>query len=184
MFQPYHDNNTGDTSFIADISEEIIGNILYLIKERKNVLCSGSYLKGFPRFYKRDSHPDCHAGHKYFNIDPFGFLHPCVDTPSAGHLLKDDISVVRSKEALENVRSCQGCWYCFRGEADSMLSLRGCLEKARLGLTVIMRNTSCKGQRDKRVRVNSNNVGRGFLHTPPNIYSHLRRQQYCHEHQF
>jgi len=142
VFQPYHDNKTGNINFIADISEEIIGNILYLKKERKNVLCSRSYLKGFPQFYKRNFRPECHAGHKYFSIDPFGFLHPCVDMPGAGHLLKDDISVVRSKEALENVRSCQGCWYCFRGEADSTLSLRGYLEKARLGLTVIMRNTS------------------------------------------
>ena len=68
--------------------------------------------------------------------------------PSAGHLLTDDLSVVRSTEALGNVNSCQGCWYIFRGEADSMLSFSGCLEKFRLGFTVVMRNG--RGKRAKR----------------------------------
>ena len=142
MFQPYHENKTGNADFNADISKGIIDDILSLKKAHKNLLCSESYLRGFLKFYQRDSQPRCHAGYKYFSIDPYGFMHPCVDMPSAGHLLKDNMSVIRSKEALSNVHACQGCWYCFRGEADSTLSFRGCLEKAWLGWTVIIQNLS------------------------------------------
>lgn len=142
VFQPYHENKTGNADFNAAISEGILADILRLKKVHKNVLCSGSYLRGFLKFPHRNSQSCCHAGYKYFSIDPYGFMHPCVDLPSAGHLLKNDISVIRSEEALGNVHTCQGCWYCFRGEADSTLSFRGCLEKAWLGWTVIMRNRS------------------------------------------
>jgi hypothetical protein len=73
-----------------------------------------------------------------------GYLHPCVDTPSVGHLLRNEIAVVRTETAQQMVKSCRGCWYCFRGEADTSLSLRGCLEKAGLGLTVLRRNAAAR----------------------------------------
>ncbi len=140
LFQPYHVNKTGSQGFKADLGNETVDIILKLKERFKNVLNSRSYLKEIPRFQKRDACAPCSAGYKYFSIDPYGFLHPCVDTPAAGHLLKDDISVVRSQTASVNVRCCPGCWYCFRGEADCTLSLRGCLEKIQLGVTVIRRN--------------------------------------------
>jgi hypothetical protein len=73
-------------------------------------------------------------------VDPFGFLHPCVDSPPVGHLLRDDVSVVRSPQALEAVNSCPGCWYCFRGEADSTLTFRGYVEKVGLAASIYLRN--------------------------------------------
>jgi MoaA/NifB/PqqE/SkfB family radical SAM enzyme len=139
--QPYHENKTGSTEFNADINDDMVARLLRLKRERKNMLNSTSFLSEFSRFHKRDERPPCHAGRKYFSVDPYGFLHPCVDMPSAGHVLKDGISVVRSTDALRSVNSCQGCWYCFRGEADSSLSVRGCFEKVRLGMTVINRNS-------------------------------------------
>lgn len=141
VFQPYHDKKTGDPNFTARITEDTVNKILELKKKYKNILCSVGYLKGFPKFYNKEFRSDCHAGQKYFSIDPFGFLHPCVDMPSAGHLLKDNIKVVRTTQTLQNVRSCQGCWYCFRGEADHSLSLTGYLKKIQLGCSVFKENT-------------------------------------------
>jgi MoaA/NifB/PqqE/SkfB family radical SAM enzyme len=140
VLQPYHDNKTGNAQFNADISTELVDDILRLQREHKTILASVSYLRGLRSFYQRDHQPRCYAGHKYFSIDPYGFLHPCVDMPGAGHLLRDDISVVRSMDAMRNVETCPGCWYAFRGESDTALSFHGCLEKLRLGLTVMMGN--------------------------------------------
>ncbi|MFQ5640914.1 MAG: radical SAM/SPASM domain-containing protein [bacterium] len=144
VIQPYHDNKTGNKSFHSDINDSDIDRILRTKNERKNLLCSESYLRGFTRFYQNNGQPQCHAGLKHFSIDPYGNLSPCVDMPPAGHLLKDDISVVRSTEALQDVNSCQGCWYSFRGESDTTLSYQGCLEKLRLGLSVIAKNKKRK----------------------------------------
>lgn len=38
LFQPYHDNKTGETKFIVEISEKVIDNILYKNKQLKNVI--------------------------------------------------------------------------------------------------------------------------------------------------
>ncbi len=140
VFQPYHDKKTGNTQLNAEMENGFIRHLLRLRSEHKNILCSESYLKGFENFYRRNSQPSCCAGNKYFSIDPYGFLHPCVDMPGVGHVLRDEISVVRSPKALAPVSVCQGCWYTFRGESDTTLSCRGCLEKLRLGLGIIMHN--------------------------------------------
>jgi len=109
VFQPYHVNKTGKITFTAELNEEREDGILNANREFSNLLCTKTYIKGFTTFFKQDPLPPCHAGLKYFSIDPLGFLHPCVDMPRAGHLLKDDMSVIRSEEALRNVRSCPGC---------------------------------------------------------------------------
>jgi MoaA/NifB/PqqE/SkfB family radical SAM enzyme len=140
VFQPYHVNKTGNSGFAADIDYETISGILQLKRQHRSVLSSDGYLRGFLEFSQRGTQQHCHAGQKYFSIDPYGFLHPCVDLPVAGHVLKDDVSIVRSPEAMRDVHCCPGCWYCFRGEADSTFSYGGCLQKLWLGLGVTIRN--------------------------------------------
>jgi MoaA/NifB/PqqE/SkfB family radical SAM enzyme len=142
VFQPYHANKTGNKSDIAELSKKRVDGILEASREFNNLLCTKTYIKGFTVYNKQGPLPPCHAGLKYFSIDPLGFLHPCVDMPRAGHLLKDDMSVIRSEEALRNVRSCPGCWYNFRGEGDATLSLKGYFEKLRLGLMILKKNKS------------------------------------------
>jgi radical SAM protein with 4Fe4S-binding SPASM domain len=98
-------------------------------------------LSGMAEFCQGSTTHRCQAGRKYFSVDPYGYVHPCVDTPAVGHLLKDDVSAIRSPRALSDVHSCSGCWYCFRGEADCMLSPRGYFEKLHAAWSVVLRNT-------------------------------------------
>jgi AdoMet-dependent heme synthase len=145
LFQPYHSNKTGDPEPVPEIGDREIRQIIEWNNERMIVLNSKSYLLGMESNRSRSNHARCHAGQKYFSIDPFGFLHPCVDMPSAGHILNNDITAVMSGKSLEMVSHCRGCWYCFRGEADTSLSLKGCFEKARLGFAVYRQNAARRG---------------------------------------
>ena len=140
LIQPYHENKTGNTKFNPTISNTLGDALVHMKRNRRNVLNSDRYLKALPQFYERANRRPCYAGRKYFSIDPYGELHPCVDTTSVGRLLTDDISVVQSRKALESVASCQGCWYSFRGEADVSMSLAGCLDKLKLGVGVMTHN--------------------------------------------
>ena len=141
LLQPYHTNKTGDSRLEAALDPDAVRRIVALKDRSASVLNSRSYLAALSRFYGGTT-PPCHAGQKYFSVDPYGYIHPCVDRAAAGHILRDDISVLRSAAARLSVEACDGCWYCFRGEADTSLSLRGCLEKARLGIAVVRRNAS------------------------------------------
>ena len=142
VLQPYHSNKTGDSALGAPIGDEVVQQLLALNRPDRTLLNSTMYLRGMARFCQGERLPRCSAGRKYFSVDPYGYLHPCVDTPAAGHLLRDEMSVIRSDQALRTVAACAGCWYCFRGEADSALTVRGYFEKVRLGLAVIGRNRS------------------------------------------
>ena len=146
VFQPYHSSKTGETRFSAELNEQYVKGILDTNRVYRNLLCTRSYINGFAAYSQKGILPPCHAGRKYFSIDPLGFLHACVDMPRAGHLLTDDISVVRSEESLNHVRSCPGCWYNFRGEGSVTLSLKGYFEKLGLGLTIIKKNRSFKNK--------------------------------------
>jgi MoaA/NifB/PqqE/SkfB family radical SAM enzyme len=142
LFQPYHVNKTGDPGPVPYLREAQTKTLVSMTRGRRSVLNSRRYLLGLNG---GDGHPNrrpCHAGQKYFSVDPFGALHPCVDMPAVGHVLTGDITEVRSAWAQELVSSCQGCWYCFRGEADTSLSLAGCLEKVWLGVSVLRHNVS------------------------------------------
>lgn len=109
------------------------------------MLNSERYLRALPDLSEDDGAPDaCNAGRKYFSVYPFGYLHPCVDTPAVGRILSDDITVIRSAASLAAVQSCPGCWYCFRGEADSTLSPGGCLDKVGLGIMIMWCNSTRK----------------------------------------
>lgn len=141
LLQPYHTNKTGDSRLEAALDPDAVRRIVALKDRSASVLNSRSYLAALRRFYGGTT-PPCHAGQKYFSVDPYGYIHPCVDRAAAGHILRDDISVLRSAAARLSVEACDGCWYCFRGEADTSLSLRGCLEKARVGIAVMRRNAS------------------------------------------
>jgi len=142
VFQPYHINKTGETRFKAELNERLVQGILDKKRLYGNLLCTRSYIEGFVAHSQKGFLPPCHAGLKYFSIDPLGYLHPCVDMPRAGHLLTDDMSVIRSEESLNHVRSCPGCWYNFRGEGSVTLSLKGFVEKLGLGVTIIKKNRS------------------------------------------
>ena len=136
VFQPYSYNKTGDDSLTPHIGTPQVSTLMLLKRRDSTVLNSRRYLEG----WVPDRRSRCSAGKKYFSIDPYGYLHPCVDTPAAGHILRDDIQVIRSDRAANDVATCQGCWYCFRGEADTSLSVGGYLEKVGIGLAVIRRN--------------------------------------------
>jgi MoaA/NifB/PqqE/SkfB family radical SAM enzyme len=141
VFQPHHPKKTGDTTRQPPITQETVGQLLDLKRRSSAVLSSRSYLSGMADFCQGSTTHRCQAGYKYFSVDPYGYVHPCVDTPPVGHLLKDDVSAIRSPRALSDVLSCSGCWYCFRGEADCMLSTRGYFEKLHAALSVVLRNT-------------------------------------------
>ena len=85
--QPYHANKTGDAEQVPAIGETGIAQLLSLGHRPRPVLNSRGYLLGMNHSHERASHAPCHAGLKSLGIDPFGYLHPCVDTPAIGHLL-------------------------------------------------------------------------------------------------
>jgi MoaA/NifB/PqqE/SkfB family radical SAM enzyme len=145
LFQPYHINKTGNNEFVPEIRDLPLKQLEKSNHRPKILLNSRSYLLGLDAFLHGTGSRTCHAGRKYFSVDPFGFLHPCVDMPPVGRLLQDDITVVKSGKAMQTVKQCPGCWYCFRGEADTSLSLAGCWEKARLGMSVFQHNILTKG---------------------------------------
>jgi MoaA/NifB/PqqE/SkfB family radical SAM enzyme len=147
IFQPYHSKKTGDRSFLANQKNGTLDTLLRLKREHKNIFTTEASIRGFSRVEHRQLSP-CHAGKKYFSIDPYGFMHPCVDMPVAGRLLSDDMSTLRSNEAMEHVNECEGCWYAFRAEADTAFNSKGYLEKLSLGMTILRRN----GSRARKLR--------------------------------
>jgi MoaA/NifB/PqqE/SkfB family radical SAM enzyme len=140
LFQPYHERKTGSRAFCADISPSHAAAMQSLGRTYGNLLNSSQYLTGIARYACGGGLPTCHAGKKYFSIDPFGYVHPCVDLPAVGHLLRDTLTVLRGETACREVSACRGCWYCFRGEADSSLNVAAWLDRMALGLRVARRN--------------------------------------------
>jgi MoaA/NifB/PqqE/SkfB family radical SAM enzyme len=140
LIQPYHGQKTGGATHIASVPVSVAETLVEMRRGSASMLNSESYLRALPGASTGETPARCQAGRKYFSIDPFGYLHPCVDTPAVGRVLDDDISVILSDAALAAVRSCPGCWYCFRGEADCTLSPGGCLEKMGLGFRILRRN--------------------------------------------
>ena len=143
LVQPYHGKKTADAVDFATVPPSLSKYLIDLRRSSDAMLNSEGYLRVLPDLGRDGYTPDeCNAGRKYFSIDPFGDLHPCVDTPAVGHVLRDDISVISSEASQAAVRSCPGCWYCFRGEADGTLSPGGCLDKVELGMRIMRRNAS------------------------------------------
>jgi MoaA/NifB/PqqE/SkfB family radical SAM enzyme len=139
VFQLYHDRKTEDKEFNVDEVSEIVSALMNLKKSYWNLISSKAYLLRMVD-YRNNTLPSCSAGRKYFSIDPYGYLHPCVDLPSVGHVLRDDISVIQTPQALELVGQCSGCWYCFRGEADVSFSIAGCMNKISQHGEIILSN--------------------------------------------
>ena len=140
LIQPYHGQKTGSATHVAPVPVSLAESLLDMRAASGSMLNSRSYVHALPNRSTGAVPVECYAGRKYFSIDPFGNLHPCVDTPAVGHLLHDELSAVFSDVSLAAVRCCPGCWYCFRGEADGTLSPGGCLDKVALGLRVLRRN--------------------------------------------
>jgi hypothetical protein len=140
VFQPYHANKTGNEAHHPDLDDRKVDRIMSLGERLGCLLNSRSYLQGFVPFALRPPN-GCHAGQKYFSVDPYGGLHPCVEMPEVGSVLSNDLSVLLSPAARASVERCPGCWYCFRGEADSTLSLQGCVEKVRMACKVVRHNS-------------------------------------------
>lgn len=128
VFQPYHERKTKNRELSLDEVSGVVSSLIELRRRHWNVLSSKAYLARLVD-YQSNNLPNCSAGRKYFSIDPYGYIHPCVDLPSVGHILSDDISIIRSPEALEHIKECSGCWYCFRGTADTSISISGCLAR-------------------------------------------------------
>lgn len=140
LVQPYHPNKTGEKSSMPLITTDTVQQLLRAKNAGKPLLSSRRYLHKLPRFWGGSGMPPCSAGQKYFSVDPYGYLHPCVERPASRHILRDNIDVIRSAAVLDSVAQCPGCWYCFRGEADSTLSVAGYLEKLRQAVAVVRRN--------------------------------------------
>lgn len=138
--QPYHENKTGDPTLNATLGAEVCRQLLRRKRWTGPLLNSRPYLEGVARIYRGGAPGPCYAGRKYFSVDPFGYVHPCVDMPAAGHVLDPVLSALRSPEALAAVSKCHGCWYCFRGEADSAMSAEGYRDRLKLAAGVIVRN--------------------------------------------
>jgi MoaA/NifB/PqqE/SkfB family radical SAM enzyme len=126
-YQLYHSQKAENEYYQIKDVQLIIATLLELKRKYWNVISSKSYLTGMNNY--NNIGRLCYAGRKYFSIDPSGYLHPCVDLPRVGHVLEDPISIVHSESAMQYINSCEGCWYCFRGEADHALSVRGSVEK-------------------------------------------------------
>ena len=154
VLQPYHRKKTGDPTLETSLPGDLVRVVHAQTLRETTFLNSKAYVAGMVRFCEGQTMPRCLAGRKYFSVDPYGNVHPCVDTPAAGHLLRDDLSVLRSERALRAVEACSGCWYCFRGEADSALTMSGYWEKVRLGLAVFRRNLS-RSRRRQSARLTS-----------------------------
>jgi hypothetical protein len=150
LVQPYHANKTGDHDPAPDMGDPLVRELIALNGQGRVVLNSRGYLSGLGRPPDAAHQPRCHAGNKYLSVDPYGGLHPCVDLPAVGSILSGDLTAVRSQAAQEMVTNCRGCWYCFRGETDTALSVAGCLEKAGLGVAVLRHNAALRlrGLRD------------------------------------
>ncbi len=138
--QPYHENKTGDPNLSAPVSAEVMKEVLRRRRWNGVLLNSRPYLEGVARIFRGGAPGPCYAGRKYFSVDPFGRIHPCVDTPAVGHVLDPDLGALRSAEAMASVAKCRGCWYCFRGEADSAMSGEGYRDRLKLAAGVIARN--------------------------------------------
>lgn len=141
LVQPYHGKKIGRIANLAPVPASLTDSLVDIRRTFRSVLNSEGYLRTLCELTTGRAPDKCNAGRKYFSIDPFGYLHPCVDTPPVGHVLKDEISVISSDASLAAVRSCPGCWYCFRGEADSTLSPGGCVGKVGLGIKILRHNT-------------------------------------------
>jgi MoaA/NifB/PqqE/SkfB family radical SAM enzyme len=139
VFQLYQDRKTQDKTFNADEVSEVVSVLMNLKKRYWNLISSKAYLLGMVD-YRNNELLGCSAGRKYFSIDPYGNIHPCVDLPEVGHVLRDDMSVTRSPRALKLVNQCSGCWYCFRGEADVSFSVSGCVDKISQHSKIIYQN--------------------------------------------
>jgi MoaA/NifB/PqqE/SkfB family radical SAM enzyme len=142
ILQPYHSAKTGNTSLSPRHISDLQAALTDLRRRHYCLLSSESYLRGIGDFLAGGSRPRCNAGAKYFSLDPFGYLHPCVDGPRVGHVLSDDLGVLQGPAAREAVDSCEGCWYCFRGEADTTLKLQGYFEKVATVSRVLKTNVS------------------------------------------
>jgi len=138
-FQLYHPRKAEAEQFRVVDVRSIAETLLALKRECGNVISSRSYLRGMQHSYEQ--HRPCAAGRKYFSVDPMGGLHPCVDLPAVGHVLEHPVSVIRSDEASRHVDGCEGCWYCFRGEADHARSIRGSMEKIAQFGRIILRSS-------------------------------------------
>lgn len=125
IVQPYHSAKTGDHAH-SPLANDDLRTLLATLRARHHCLLSSQgYLDGVCDFLSGQRLPACNAGTKYFSIDPFGFLHPCVDQPAVGHVLRDDLSVLRTEQIRKMTSNCEGCWYCFRGEVDTSLTVTG-----------------------------------------------------------
>jgi len=140
VLQPYHPNKTGDFSLAATLPPDTIASIRSETRHGGVLLNSAGYAEGLLSYRPGRKGAVCAAGRKYFSVDPYGFIHPCVDMPAAGHLIRDGLACLSRPGAGEQVSRCQGCWYCFRGEADCTLSPAGYFDKARLACRVIGAN--------------------------------------------
>lgn len=122
------------------VGRDTVEELLRLKTESDVLLSSTRYLAGLARFWSGGPTRPCQAGRKYFSIDPYGYVHPCVDGPRVGHVLAEGLAAVRSAQTLRLVESCRGCWYCFRGEADSTFTLGGYFERLRTAVTIVANN--------------------------------------------
>jgi MoaA/NifB/PqqE/SkfB family radical SAM enzyme len=138
-FQLHHGRKTGNTDDEPNNIPNLVDNLLRQQKSHRHVIASRKFIQGM-RHFGMKQFPACRAGEKYFSIDPYGYVHPCVDMPSVGHILDHGLAALRAPASISGVKNCSGCWYCFRGEADVSFSVSGCLEKIARHVRIVLAN--------------------------------------------
>jgi pyrroloquinoline quinone biosynthesis protein E len=138
VVQPHH--RRVDDDLAPESIRRAVQDLLDHPRRRGVLLNTRRYLERMSAFDEQKRPRDCHAGRKYFSVDPYGGIHPCVDLPRVGHVLEAGLAALRSPAVIEEVEACRGCWYCFRGEADGMLTLGGYAQKLALASGVYFRN--------------------------------------------
>lgn len=108
VLQPYHPNKTGEFSLAAELAAETIASIRSEARNGGALLNSQRYVEGLVKYRPGQRGASCAAGHKYFSIDPQGYVHACVDMPAAGHLFRDGLDCCRARAPACGLQSARG----------------------------------------------------------------------------
>ena len=123
--QPYSMLKTGETELIHP--RPVARKLLALCRRYPSIVTNPVVLEKFDLAIG-EGVPDCVAGLRMLNIDPFGSVSICPESQAnpIGHILSDDIDVLLARLRREHdANSCTACWYNCRNEMEVCYSFRG-----------------------------------------------------------
>lgn len=92
--------------------KEVIAELKVIKRQYGVVKNSDYYLDRVPEYFQRGGIGNCHAGRKWVQATPDGFIQQCSELPRVSHFL-DYIPRKMKKPA------CTKCWYTCRGESEA-----------------------------------------------------------------